>query len=171
MFYFFASSLLFFNFWSIHNGCCVSESGWSLSLGLVGTAASSSKGRKEGDMESGRLTESLSQGLATTQKIWEMSCLSAEEEIMLDSSRTSVYDSCLARNDMEYHNSAFWNVNLYKECSAPFWSMFNKHALLPLSYTLFCIVIFLIGKCVLYTQNLKSTEEGVCHKGVRCKNK
>lgn len=71
MTYFFAPSLLFVNFCPMHNGCGVSESGWSWDLGLVGM-----RGRKrerdmkgemerwrdgEGKMGSIRLTETLSQ--------------------------------------------------------------------------------------------------------------
>lgn len=66
MFFLFAPSLLFFNFWPIHNGCCVSQGG----VGFWGLRALQRDRVREGkgDIESGRLTGSLSQALATKQK-------------------------------------------------------------------------------------------------------
>lgn len=81
---FFAQSLLLFNFWPIHNGCCVSESGWSWALGL--RAQQQRKERR-------RLTKSLSQDPATMQKRdgdylpqWK------EEQILVDGSKACVCD-------------------------------------------------------------------------------
>lgn len=85
MVYFFAPSLLFFNFWPIHNGCCVSESGWSWALGLRALQ------RGKRDIESGRLTESLSQSLGNYAKERDYLPQWKREEIMVDSSKTSVW--------------------------------------------------------------------------------
>lgn len=49
MTYFFAPSLLFVNFCPMHNGCGVSESGWSWDLGLVGMRGR--KRKRERDMK------------------------------------------------------------------------------------------------------------------------
>lgn len=57
----------------------MSESGWSLALGLAGITARERVQEGKTDTESGRLTESLSQALATKQKR-EIICLSEKEK-------------------------------------------------------------------------------------------
>lgn len=83
-FAFFAQSLLLFNFWPIHNGCCVSETGWSWTLGLRA---------QQRRNERRRLTKSLRRAPATMQKRdgdylpqWK------EEQILADSSKACVCD-------------------------------------------------------------------------------
>lgn len=88
-FAFFAQSLLLFNFWPIHNGCCVSESGWSWALGLRA---------QQQRNERRRLTKSLSQAPATMQKRdrdylpqWK------EEQILVDSSKSLCFVTLAGR--------------------------------------------------------------------------
>lgn len=81
---FFAQSLLLFNFWPIHNGCCVSESGWSWALGL--------RARQQRN-ERRRLTKSLSQAPATMQKrVGDYLPQWKEEQTLVDSSKACVCD-------------------------------------------------------------------------------
>lgn len=87
MVYFFAPSLLLFNFWPIHNGCCVSESGWSWALGLR------AQQRGTGDGERERQTDQESEP-SSGNYAKERDYLSQwkEEQILVDSSKACVCD-------------------------------------------------------------------------------